>query len=243
MATLDLDDLETVREPYRGFKVYARSKLAQMTFAIELDQRLRASGSPVISLLAHPGGALDGLTPPRPPLFERTGDQRRRALLQVPVAQSKEHAAWPAVRATLDPRAQGGQLWGPRFLRSRGKPALETVPAKMRNTDAARRLWRATEEATGITWPSTEARAQPSPVRQQPSLLAAAALTERPRPAQALRYQRQGLWPGSPGAGDALGHPTGEDWLTFSETRQLLGAGTRGELAAARKQPSGERSQ
>lgn len=125
LAELDFDDLQAVRPPYKGFRTYGRSKLAQMVLACELDRRLRGIGSPVTSILAHPGGALDGLTPSRPPLHIRTVTSFLRALPKVPVAQSKEHAAWPAVRAALDPLAEGGQLWGPRFLRGRGRPVSE----------------------------------------------------------------------------------------------------------------------
>lgn len=62
-ASLNLDDLESSHESYRAFDIYKRSKLAQMIFAFELDRRARQSGSGVSSLVAHPGGALDGLTP------------------------------------------------------------------------------------------------------------------------------------------------------------------------------------
>ncbi len=63
-ASLNLDDLESSHGSYRAFDVYKRSKLAQMIFAFELDRRARQAGSRVSSLVAHPGGALDGLTPP-----------------------------------------------------------------------------------------------------------------------------------------------------------------------------------
>jgi hypothetical protein len=36
-----------------------------MTFAFELDRRLRAAGADVASLVAHPGFAVDELTPSR----------------------------------------------------------------------------------------------------------------------------------------------------------------------------------
>jgi NAD(P)-dependent dehydrogenase (short-subunit alcohol dehydrogenase family) len=151
-GTVDLDDLESTAPPYRGFDTYRRSKLAQMMFAFELDRRLRAEGSPVVSLLAHPGGALDGLTPSRPPAFDRRTSSLVRAVPLAPVVQGKDHAAWPAIRALLDPEARGGQLWGPRVLRSKGRPALEKPTAAMTNSAAAQRLWEKSEDATGVRW-------------------------------------------------------------------------------------------
>lgn len=121
-ATLDFDDLESSRSPYRGFVAYKRSKLAQMIFAQELDRRLKRAHSPVLSIIAHPGGALNGLTPPRPPAFARTLRETIRALPLAPLVQGKDHAAWAAVRALLDPAADGGQLFygAPEFSATKG---------------------------------------------------------------------------------------------------------------------------
>lgn len=55
---LDLADLQSTHD-YQPKRAYARSKLAQMLFALELDRRLRAAGSTTLSVLVHPGGALD----------------------------------------------------------------------------------------------------------------------------------------------------------------------------------------
>ncbi|MEK8144986.1 SDR family NAD(P)-dependent oxidoreductase [Streptomyces sp. M10(2022)] len=60
---LDLDDLQSAQD-YRPKRTYGRSKLAQMCFGFELDRRLRAVGSTVLSVVTHPGGALD--SSPRP---------------------------------------------------------------------------------------------------------------------------------------------------------------------------------
>ncbi|MFC7533892.1 SDR family NAD(P)-dependent oxidoreductase [Actinoplanes sp. GCM10030250] len=53
-AHLDFDDLMFERD-YRAASAYGRSKLATTIFGLELDRRLRAAGSPIVSALAHPG--------------------------------------------------------------------------------------------------------------------------------------------------------------------------------------------
>ncbi|MFI2260316.1 SDR family NAD(P)-dependent oxidoreductase [Streptomyces tubercidicus] len=151
---LRLDDMESTASPYQGFKVYKMSKLAQAIFAFELDRRLRASDSTIASLVAHPGGALDGLTPSRPPVHARRAADLLKALPKSPLAQGKDAAAWPAVRALTDPAAEGGQLWGPRLARSKGRPVLERPTTLMQDAATARRLWAWTEQATGIAWPA-----------------------------------------------------------------------------------------
>jgi hypothetical protein len=107
----------------------------------------------VSSLVAHPGGALDGLTPSRPPAFARGASSIARALPLAPVVQGTDHAARAAVRALLDPAAQGGQLWGPRVFRSKGAPALERTTAAMTSRETADRLWALSEEAAEVTCP------------------------------------------------------------------------------------------
>ncbi len=69
---LDLDDLQT-RTDYRAKRTYARSKLAQMYCRARVDRRLRAAGSTVSSMVVHPGGALNALTPSRPPVPRKAG--------------------------------------------------------------------------------------------------------------------------------------------------------------------------
>lgn len=72
---LDLADLQS-RKDYQPKRTYRRSKLAQMYFGLELDRRLRADRNTVTSLVVHPGGALDSLTPSRPPVHVRTSGAR-----------------------------------------------------------------------------------------------------------------------------------------------------------------------
>ncbi|MBE1577490.1 SDR family NAD(P)-dependent oxidoreductase [Amycolatopsis roodepoortensis] len=142
-AELDLDDLQSERD-YQPKRTYARSKLAQMLFAFELDRRLRAAGSTVLSLVDHPGGALDSLTPPRPVHAAPSGRTFPARLL----LQGKEAGAWPAVRAVLDPSVRGGEMFGPRVFGLRGEPRREPVRGKLADTALAARLWAASAELT-----------------------------------------------------------------------------------------------
>ncbi|MFI7320878.1 SDR family NAD(P)-dependent oxidoreductase [Streptomyces venezuelae] len=148
---LDLDDLQS-RNEYRAKRTYGRSKLAQMYFGMELDRRLRATGSPVMSVVAHPGGALDSLTPSRPPVHVRTAGARLGAAPAALLVQGKDAGAWPAVRAVLDPAVRGGELWGPRVFGLRGEPRREPVWDHLAAPSAAARLWDASRELTGTSW-------------------------------------------------------------------------------------------
>ncbi|MFD7528856.1 SDR family NAD(P)-dependent oxidoreductase [Streptomyces sp. NPDC059849] len=146
---LDLDDLQSWHD-FRPKRTYGRSKLAQMYFGLELDRRLRAAGSTVMSTVVHPGGALDSLTPSRPPVHVRTIGARLGAAPAALLVQGKHAGAWPAVRAVLDPAVQGGRLWGPRVFGLRGKPRCEPVWNHLADTSVAARLWDASCDLTGI---------------------------------------------------------------------------------------------
>ncbi|GHC81402.1 SDR family NAD(P)-dependent oxidoreductase [Streptomyces flavofungini] len=146
---LDLDDLRCAHD-YRPKRAYGRSKLAQMSFGFELDRRLRAVDSPVRSVVAHPGGALDSLTPARPPVHARSFGERLRGLPAGLLVQGKDAGAWPIVRAVLDPAVRGGQLWGPSVFGLRGRPRLEPVPAHIADPAVAARLWAASCELADV---------------------------------------------------------------------------------------------
>lgn len=146
---LDLEDLQSLKD-YRPKRTYGRSKLAQMHFGLELDRRLRAAGSTVASVVVHPGGALDSLTPSRPPLHVRTTGARLSAAPAALMVQGKHAGAWPAVRAVLDPAVRGGQLWGPRVFGLRGEPRREPVWNHLADTSVAARLWDASCDLTGV---------------------------------------------------------------------------------------------
>ncbi|MFG1643045.1 SDR family NAD(P)-dependent oxidoreductase [Amycolatopsis sp. NPDC049252] len=148
-SSLDFADLQGERD-YQPKRAYERSKLAQMLFAVELDRRLRAAGSTRLSVLAHPGGALDSLTPSRPPVHVRTAGQWLRGLPARVVLQGKDAGARPAVRAVLGPDVAGGQLWGPRTFGLRGRPRLEPRWANLTEDASASRLWAESVTLTGL---------------------------------------------------------------------------------------------
>ncbi|RSM40706.1 KR domain-containing protein [Amycolatopsis balhimycina DSM 5908] len=148
-ASLDFADLQSETD-YHPKRAYERSKLAQMLFAVELDRRLRAAGSKRLSVLAHPGGALDSLTPSRPPVHTRTAGQWLGGLPARLLLHGKDAGARPAVRAVLRPDVEGGQLWGPRVFGLRGRPRLEPLWANLTDEAAAARLWTESVKLTGL---------------------------------------------------------------------------------------------
>lgn len=148
MGSIDFDDLQR-RHGYRRWSAYGQSKLANLMFALELDRRLRAAGSSVASLAAHPGYAATNLQSAAAPLADRVVMRLTNAL----VAQSAEMGALPALYAATFPGLEGGCYVGPDGIGEfRGHPHLATPSRAARDEQQAARLWRISEELTGVSF-------------------------------------------------------------------------------------------
>jgi len=146
-----LDDLQSEKQ-FSPFAVYGWSKHATQAFGFELDRRLRALRSPVIALVAHPGGAQDGNSPTRPGVMEPSTRARILAKLRFFTGGGKETAAWSAVRAATDPEAIGGEYWGPRGGLT-GPPVRQKPVASSSRATFGAALWTASEKLVGQKFP------------------------------------------------------------------------------------------
>ena len=142
---------------YTAWRAYVQSKIVTTSLGFEADRRLRAATVPVASLVAHPGYSIGGRTRGVVGVNEPSRAKRFVDNLQAPITQSKEHGAWPLVRALVDPDAEGGQFWGPSRLVS-GQPRLARSARITRDRDLGDRLWHYCEFATGVEWPYLRAR-------------------------------------------------------------------------------------
>ncbi|TDQ46099.1 short-subunit dehydrogenase [Actinorugispora endophytica] len=149
IGSIDFADLNWERKPYRDYPAYGQSKLANLLFASELQRRLERTGSSVISTAAHPGISATNLMRPE---GQSLGLRASQALIGL-FTQSAEHGALPTLyAATAD--VPGDSYAGPRHLMGlRGAPKLVRRTARARDADAARRLWEASEELTGVAFP------------------------------------------------------------------------------------------
>lgn len=146
----NLDDLQSAAR-FRPFTAYGQSKHATQAFGFELDRRLRAARSDVVSLVAHPGGGLDGNSPARPGVIEPSAGERFTAKLLFFIGGGKDKAAASAVRAATDPAARGGQYWGPRGNIS-GPPVLQKPAVVSHSPEFGRAIWAASERLVGETF-------------------------------------------------------------------------------------------
>ncbi|WP_329110148.1 oxidoreductase [Micromonospora sp. NBC_01699] len=142
------DDLTGARK-YSPLAFYAQSKFATTLFGLELDRRLRASGSPVRSVLAHPGYTATNLQSSAPTgLTKLLGGFTNRLL-----GQDVEVGALPQLYAATDPGAEGGEFIGPDGVgESRGHPTRVRPVASAEDPATAVRFWKLSEELTGVCY-------------------------------------------------------------------------------------------
>lgn len=141
-ASIDFDNFRLEKQ-YDQWREYGQSKLADLMFALELDRRLRASGSHILSVAAHPGVSQTDLT---------------RNLGPVPdhiTMMAPQDGAAPALVAATSPDVKGGQYWGPDGPEERsGKPSLAQLDPAALDEAVASRLWDWAQETVGLSYPA-----------------------------------------------------------------------------------------
>ncbi|QKW06298.1 SDR family oxidoreductase [Streptomyces sp. NA04227] len=154
-ARLRFDDLHGARR-YSSMAFYNQSKLANAVFGHELHRRLIASGSPVHSLLAHPGYTATNLQFSAPVGLWRVLFGHIGAPL---FAQRPEQGALPQLYAATEPDARGGEFIGPDGTAElRGAPTRVELSPAAADPGTGSRLWDVSEKLTGVRYGFTAAR-------------------------------------------------------------------------------------
>ncbi len=145
---IDVADLNWEHRRYRRAAAYCQSKLANLLFTRELQRRLSASGSPKISVAAHPGYAATGLQ-----FHTESFVNPVMALGNRLLGQSPDMGALPSLYAATDASAAPGGFYGPDRLGGlRGYPGPSSSSAASRDEVTARRLWDLSEQLTKVTY-------------------------------------------------------------------------------------------
>jgi NAD(P)-dependent dehydrogenase (short-subunit alcohol dehydrogenase family) len=140
-SRLDVADPDWRSREYHRMNAYNDSKLAVVLFSLELQRRLTASGSPVRSVLAHPGIATTALAAHS----SANVINRFSFLLNDP-----EHGALPVLYAATQD-VPGNAYVGPDGLGSiKGHPTVRKPSKAGLDASQAAKLWQTTAALTGI---------------------------------------------------------------------------------------------
>lgn len=128
---------------------YHQSKLANVAFTRALEDRINASGAPVVACVAHPGGAASGI-------LVKVKDEAGvpswgvRFLFKYKF-QSINDGALGLIHCTAGQDVVNGDFWGPGsgYNAFRGRPRRIGKEAKSSSAAAKDMLWRTAQQVTG----------------------------------------------------------------------------------------------
>ncbi len=151
-ATLRLDDMHLRTSKWTIMGAYSRSKLAVMLWGLELDRRLRAANSPVVSHLTHPGWVASNLSNVSDKPILAYADKVVRKLATV-VANDIDAGAASTLYCISEPIPPGSYIGYDGPLGLSGPLVMLGRTALACDYDAAARLVEFAEKETGTTLP------------------------------------------------------------------------------------------
>lgn len=140
--------------PYRKWRVYAETKLANLLFTYELDRRATAAGLPVQAMAAHPGYSATALVS-----YGRFGRASGGAasILDAVVKATGQPAADGALPLLM---AATADLPGTTYCGPNGRAEMRGSRARVvtssglsHDRGAQRQLWELSEETVGLRYP------------------------------------------------------------------------------------------
>lgn len=150
LKSIRFDDMNW-DEGYGANTAYSQSKLAQMMFAYELQDRARAAGRNVEVYVCHPGSSATSL-------ISTSGSRTMRLIwwlmTKTPMVQTAEQGAYPEVMcATEEGLTEQRALYGPTGTREFvGPVGRGTLNAHAYDKPDMVRLWERSEKDTGFSW-------------------------------------------------------------------------------------------
>ncbi len=149
IKTIQFDDMNWDKN-YSANPVYSQSKLAQMMFAYELQDRLEGSGKDVKVYVCHPGASATSL-------ISTSGGFLTRMtwwlMSKTPMVQTAEKGAYPEIMCATEDGLEQRAFYGPTGLMQTGGPVGKgTLNPHAYDKAVMEKLWEVSEEATGFSW-------------------------------------------------------------------------------------------
>lgn len=150
LKTINFDDMNW-DEGYGPNTAYSQSKLAQMMFAYELQDRLAAAGRTDVQVyVCHPGSSATSL-------ISTSGSRTMRfiwwLMTKTPMVQTAEQGAYPEVMCATEDGLEPRALYGPTGTREFVGPVGKgTLNPHAYDKPVMQRLWDVSEQAVGFEW-------------------------------------------------------------------------------------------
>jgi len=151
LKTMQFDDMNWDKN-YHPMNTYCHSKLAQMMFAYELQDRIKAVKKKVLVYVCHPGSSATSL-------INNSGGRMDRIIFRImsltPLVQSAEKGAYPEVMCATEAEGNLNQksYYGPtgrmQWTGPVGECKLESLA---QDKPVMEKLWEVSEKAVAYQW-------------------------------------------------------------------------------------------
>ncbi|MBU2869517.1 SDR family oxidoreductase [Colwellia sp. E2M01] len=149
LRTIQFEDMNWNRN-YHPNKVYSQSKLAQMMFAYELQEKVKTAGKNVKVYVCHPGASNTSLIRESASLATRLS---WAFMVKIGLAQTAEKGAYPEVMCATEDNLKERAYYGPTGVMNFGGPVGECkLEPFVLNKDVLAKLWTLSEKETSFNW-------------------------------------------------------------------------------------------
>ena len=149
LRTIQFDDMNWDKK-YNANSAYSQSKLAQMMFAYELQDRVKAANRNVQAYVCHPGSSATSL-------IKTSGSMTTRLMFRLmslsPMVQSAEKGSYPEVMCATQDGLEQRALYGPTGrMEWTGPVGKGTLEPYAYDKAIMTKLWDRSEKETGFQW-------------------------------------------------------------------------------------------
>lgn len=149
LRTIQFEDLNWDRN-YSANAAYSQSKLAQMMFAYELQDKVKAVNKRVEVYVCHPGASATSLISTSGGLMTRIAWW---LMTKSPMVQTAEKGAYPEIMCATEDGLEQRALYGPTGSMEMVGPVGEgTLEPYAYEKPVMEKLWSRSEEETGYEW-------------------------------------------------------------------------------------------
>lgn len=149
IKTIQFDDINWDNN-YSANPVYSQSKLAQMMFAYELQDRAKAANKNIETYVCHPGASATSLISTSGGLLTRI---TWWLMTNTPMVQTAEQGAYPEVMCATEDGLEQRALYGPTGrMQTNGPVGKGTLNDHAHDKPVMEKLWDLSEKETGFSW-------------------------------------------------------------------------------------------
>jgi len=149
LKTIQFDDMNWDKN-YHPNHTYCHSKLAQMMFAYELQDRIEKANKQVKVYVCHPGASRTSLINEKTSLATRV---TWKLMTMSPLVQSAEKGAYPEVMCATEENLKQRAYYGPTGMMNCVGPVGECkLDSYVVDKEVITKLWALSEEMTSLSW-------------------------------------------------------------------------------------------